>query len=102
MDNIADIQNKIYDFQVARAAKFDAELTPELVFLHLQEEIGEIARQLVNQKMPAFRKYDPENLKEEITQALLDLILLSKLFDIDLASAISKKIDNMRSRYPEA
>ena len=46
--DIKDLQNLIYDFQKKRLAELKAELTSELVFLHLSEEIGKIARQLIN------------------------------------------------------
>ena len=39
------------------------ESTPELVFFHMSEEIGEIARQLVN-KYLLMREYKESNLKE--------------------------------------
>lgn len=96
--DIIEAQKAIYDFQSKRAAELDAKLTPNLVFLHLAEEVGEIARQLVNKKVPKFRDYDESNLKEEITQLLLDVLLLSKLFDIDLEKAINNKIEEMKKR----
>lgn len=99
--DIIDIQKAIYDFQKKRASEWGVELTPDLVYMHLTEEIGEIARQLVNKKIPAFREYNEENLKEEIAQAILDLFLMSKLFDIDLPTAIDKKIKDMEKRRLE-
>jgi len=99
--DIKDLQNLIYDFQKKRLAELKAELTSELVFLHLSEEIGEIARQLINNKHSQFRRYDEDNLKEEITQALLDLLVLSKIYDIDLNTECIKKIENMKTRKPE-
>jgi NTP pyrophosphatase (non-canonical NTP hydrolase) len=99
--DISDIQKIIYEFQKKRTAEFGVELTSDLVFLHLTEELGEIARQLVNKKIPKFRSFDEENLKEEIVQSLLDLILLSKFFDIDLPSAIRNKINKLKQRRLE-
>jgi NTP pyrophosphatase (non-canonical NTP hydrolase) len=94
--NIEEISKRIYKFQEKRIADLGAELTPELVFIHLSEEIGEIARQLVNRNLP-IRKYDEENLREEITQGLLDLLVLSRIFNIDLPKAITTKMDKMAS-----
>jgi NTP pyrophosphatase (non-canonical NTP hydrolase) len=92
--NIEEICDRIYTFQEKRISALGAELTPELVFIHLSEEIGEIARQLVNRKLP-IRKYEEENLKEEITQAILDSLVLSKIFNVDLPNAITSKMDEM-------
>jgi NTP pyrophosphatase (non-canonical NTP hydrolase) len=92
--NIEEICRTIYKFQQRRISDLGAELTPELVFIHLAEEVGEIARQLVNKKL-AIRKYEEENLKEEITQAILDLFVLSEIFNVDLPKAITTKMDEM-------
>jgi NTP pyrophosphatase (non-canonical NTP hydrolase) len=94
--NIEEICKRIYKFQEERISDLGAELTPELVFIHLSEEIGEIARQLVNRKL-AIRKYEEENLKEEIAQAILDLLVLSEIFNVDLPKAITTKMDKMAS-----
>ena len=72
-------------------------MTPELVFLHLSEEIGEIARQLVNKNL-AIREYDESNLKEEIVQALLDLLVLSEIYGINLSEACIRKMEEMTKR----
>lgn len=82
--HIEEISKRIHKFQAKRVSGLGAELTPELVFIHLSEEIGEIARQLVNRKL-AIRKYEEKNLKEEITQAIRDLLVLSEIFNVDLS-----------------
>jgi NTP pyrophosphatase (non-canonical NTP hydrolase) len=95
--DIVEVSKAVYCFQKKRVATFGIQLTPEIVFLHLSEEIGEIARQLVNKNLP-MRDYDESNLKEEITQAMLDLLVLSEVFKIDLAKALDKKMDEMARR----
>jgi NTP pyrophosphatase (non-canonical NTP hydrolase) len=67
------------------------------VFLHLSEEIGEIARQLVNKNL-VMREYEESNIKEEIAQAILDLLVLSEIHSIDLPEALTRKIEQMRKR----
>ena len=95
--DIVEVSRRVYRFQKQRVAELGVELTPELVFFHLSEEIGEIARQLVNKNLP-MRKYEVGNLKEEIVQALLDLLVLSEVFNIDLSEALDRKIDEMAKR----
>jgi NTP pyrophosphatase (non-canonical NTP hydrolase) len=92
--NIEEICEGIYKFQKKRVSELGAELTPELVFIHFSEEVGEIARQLVNRNL-AIRKYEEENLKEEIAQAILDLLVLSRIFNVDLPKTITTKMDKM-------
>ncbi|MCX6742207.1 MAG: hypothetical protein NTX24_03480 [Candidatus Pacearchaeota archaeon] len=95
--DILELSDEIYKLQKKRVSELGSELTPELVFMHLSEEIGEIARQLVNKNLK-MRKYDHNNLIEEITQSMLDLLVLSKIYDIDLPVEVRKKIEEMKSR----
>jgi len=95
--DIVEISKRVYHFQEERVTELGAKLTPEIVFFHLSEEIGEIARQLVNKNLP-MREYKESNMKEEIVQAMLDLFVLSEIFNIDLSEAIEKKIDEMAKR----
>jgi NTP pyrophosphatase (non-canonical NTP hydrolase) len=95
--DIVEVRKRVYRFQKERVVELGVELTPELVFFHLSEEIGEIARQLVNKNLP-MREYEVGNLKEEVVQALLDLLVLSEVFNIDLSEALDRKIDEMAKR----
>jgi NTP pyrophosphatase (non-canonical NTP hydrolase) len=63
--DIVEVRKRVYRFQKERVAELGVELTPELLFFHLSEEIGEIARQLVNKNLP-MREYEVGNLKEEV------------------------------------
>ncbi len=96
--DIREVQDRIYEFQQKRTSELGIDLTVDLVFIHFIEEVGEIARQIINGKYPSFRKYDEHNFKEEVVQAILDLILLSKLLNIDLPTEIDKKIREMEKR----
>jgi NTP pyrophosphatase (non-canonical NTP hydrolase) len=95
--DLTEISKKIYEFAEKRVSELGSELTPELMFIHLSEEIGEIARQLVNKNLP-MREYREDNLKEEIAQAILDLFVLSEIFEIDLPKEINKKIGDMSTK----
>jgi NTP pyrophosphatase (non-canonical NTP hydrolase) len=95
--DIVEVSKRAYRFQKERVTELGVELTPELVFLHLSEEIGEIARQLVNKNLP-MREYEVSNLKEEIAQAMLDMLVLSEVFNINLSEALDRKIDEMAKR----
>ena len=92
--DIVEVSDRVYRFQKERVTELGVELTPELVFLHFTEEIGEIARQLVNKNLP-MREYEVGNLEEEIVHAMLDLLVLSRVFDINLPKALDREIDEM-------
>ena len=98
--DISKLSKEIYNIQKKRVSELKSDLTPELVFLHLSEEIGEIARQLVNKNL-SMRKYDEKNLIEEIIQSILDLLVLSEIYEIDLPAELKKKISEMESRQKD-
>lgn len=95
--DIAEVSKRVYRFQKERVTESGVELTPELVFLHLSDEIGEIARQMVNKNL-LMREYKADNLKEEFVQAMLDLLVLSEVFSIDLSEGLNRKVDEMAKR----
>jgi len=90
--DIKEIEKRIVDFAKKRAAAKNFDLTPELSYIHLTEELGEVARQLSNEKMRP-DLFDKENLKEEIVDVILESIILANLCELDLDKEISKKID---------
>jgi NTP pyrophosphatase (non-canonical NTP hydrolase) len=95
--DIVEVSDRVYRFQKERVTELGVELTPELVFLHFTEEIGEIARQLVNKNLP-MREYEVGNLEEEVVHAMLDLLVLFRVFNINLPKALDREIDEMARR----
>ncbi|MCW4021066.1 MAG: hypothetical protein NWF14_07570 [Candidatus Bathyarchaeota archaeon] len=63
--DLLEISKKVDGIVKNRVSELGSVLTPELAFMHLSEEIGEIARQLVNKNLP-MRAYKEDNLTEEI------------------------------------
>ena len=72
--------------------------TPETSFIHLTEELGEVARQLTNRRVRQDR-YDEANLKEEVVDVILESLILAALLDVDLDSQIDSKIATLFQRY---
>jgi NTP pyrophosphatase (non-canonical NTP hydrolase) len=70
----------------------------DTIFIHLIEEVGEIARQLYNQKN---RKdnFNRENLKDEIADVFILLSKLAEIYDIDIETAVADKILATRKKY---
>jgi len=95
--DITKVSKKIFEIDQETASEFGCELTPELMFMHVSEEVGEIARQLVNKNLP-MREYSEDNLKEEVAQAILDLLALSEIIGMDLDKEINKKLANLTER----
>lgn len=70
----------------------------ETIFMHLTEELGEIARQLVNPRLKRDNT-DIENLKEEIADVILLTSKLASNHNIDIEEAVKDKIQKLKSRY---
>lgn len=96
--DLKEIQNRIVNFSKLRASKKEYDLTPELVFIHLTEELGEIARQLSSKRMRP-EKFDEENLKEEIVDVILESFVLANLCDVDLEKELAKKIEILFQKH---
>ncbi len=94
---ISVLSKKIFEVQKRNFAKSGSELTSELIFIHLAEEVGEIARQLFS-KAAKMRKFDEANFKEEIAQAILDLMVLAELNGVELEKELEKKIWEISKR----
>ena len=71
--DIKEIEKRIVNFANKRASAKNFDLTPQLSYIHLAEEMGEVARQLSNKEI---RKdlFNKENLKEEIVDVILEAI----------------------------
>jgi NTP pyrophosphatase (non-canonical NTP hydrolase) len=57
---------------------------PEQTVLHMQEEVGEIARELLKKAGYKKGKYDPEELNDEITDLLYLTLKLGNLMGLDI------------------
>ncbi len=70
----------------------------EEIFIHLIEEIGEIARQLTNKKIRK-EKFDLKNLEEEISDSILFLTYLASLYEIDLEKSLKKDVEKLKIKF---
>jgi NTP pyrophosphatase (non-canonical NTP hydrolase) len=65
--------------------------TKQSAVIHLMEEIGEIARQTTNEYHRP-EKFSKENLAEELSDAMMFLVLLAELYDVDISEEMKKSI----------
>lgn len=66
--------------------------------IHLMEELGEISRQIYNQKIGR-DKLDKTNLAEEIADVTMLLNKLAELNGIDVENAVDNKINVLKKRH---
>lgn len=71
--------------------------TPELSYIHLTEEVGEVARRLFNKKA-RLGKYYEANLKEEVSDLLMELMVSANSCNIDLDKEANKKFKALYER----
>lgn len=71
--------------------------TSELAFEHLVEEVGELARELINKKRRHFR-YSEKKLIDAIGDILIYTILLASLKKVDIERLILDIIKQDRKR----
>ncbi len=95
--DIKQMQNKSVDLIRRIDEKKNGDHRTEAIFAHMIEEIGEIARELYNEKSGR-DKLNKENLSGEIADVCLLLCQLARNFDIDLQEAVNKKIDELEKR----
>ncbi|MBI4149187.1 MazG-like family protein [Candidatus Woesearchaeota archaeon] len=96
--DIKEIEERIVDFAKKRASAKNFNLTPELSYIHLTEELGEVARQLSNKHIRP-DLFDDANLKEEIVDVILEAIILANSCNVDLDTEISRKIDALFRKH---
>jgi NTP pyrophosphatase (non-canonical NTP hydrolase) len=94
---IEEIQKQAIEAINKRLSVKNIPLTKELLFLHLQEEVGELTTQLNNELIKR-RPVDVHNIGEEISDCILLLTAIAKEYNIDLNKAIPEKIQEVKSK----
>ena len=81
----------------ARLGKKGIELNTDMLLIHLVEEFGGIAQQIMNKKLKR-RELDVNNIAEEISDCMILLSALAKQFDINLDQALNNKLNELRNK----
>jgi len=79
--------------------KNNIEHNPDYTFLHLSEEIGEVARELSKKQKNWREDFDKEKLSDELADVLGDLFIIAVDNGIDLGEAFAKKIEKVKGRF---
>lgn len=86
---VKDFQKKIVEFAKKWVKKQNYKPTEENTFIHLVEEVGELARQYVN-KEKRKTKYSEEEIENAIGDILLQVIWLANLKNLDIEEVVLK------------
>ena len=87
MTDLAKLQRAIDDVRSQRGFTKD----PVRIFTLLNEEIGEVARELKKDWSPNYGPPEPAKLAEELVDCLVALCALASAHGIDLESAVESK-----------
>ncbi len=96
--DIKEIQSRVVKFAQKRAEAKKFKFSPELSYIHLTEELGEVARQLSNKQIRP-ELYNEKNLKEEIVDLILESLILAYICKVDLDKGIKEKLDALFTRH---
>jgi NTP pyrophosphatase (non-canonical NTP hydrolase) len=94
---VKELQKKIEEFweEVNKLKK--KKRTTEMVFIHLVEEVGELAREFVNKKeRPG--KYSEEKLFDAIADILIMAFFLASLYKLNVEELLVKTLKEGKKR----
>ena len=92
MMEVKEFQRQIADYVSKWDRKRNAKPSEEDVFIHLVEEIGELAQQYVN-KHSRKDRYSKEELENAICDILMQTVKLANMTRIDVEEAVLKVIE---------
>lgn len=96
---IKEAQEKAYKVIEDYNKKHGLKHNKETVFYHLVEEIGELSREIYNEKNNWRKEFNEEKIAEEIIDVLSQLLILSKDYNIDIEHEFNKKIEKLKQRF---
>ncbi len=94
---IETARDRVMEFANKRAKAKNFQLDEKISLIHIMEELGELSRQIFN-KAARPEKYDYENLKGEVCDVILEIMVLSKILNMDLSKELDKKLNELKSR----
>jgi len=96
---IEQLKNKTIAFLRKHEKDKEYTLDMDTAFIHLTEEVGEVAQELVNKKLRKDR-YNEESFKEEIADVFVEAFILAEMAGIkDIGKAIDEKLNTLYERY---
>lgn len=95
MEDIKEFQNEVVRvFGEIGKVPTRKNHTKQSATIHLVEEIGEIARQVTNEYGRP-EKFDKENLSEELADAMMFIVFLANLYDVDISNYMKKSVEKV-------
>lgn len=96
---IREIQKESFNLLKQINKKLNIEHNPDSVFLHLAEEVGEVARELSRKRKNWREDFDKNKLAEELVDVLMDISIIAEDNNIDLSIEFPKKLNKDKERF---
>tara|TARA_Y100000310_G_scaffold342598_1_gene446482 strand:+ start:3087 stop:3386 length:300 start_codon:yes stop_codon:yes gene_type:complete len=96
--DIKELQKESVEIVEKSDIKYGKKHDTDTTIIHLTEEIGEVAREIFNEKIGR-DKLNRENMGEEIADCIILLNKLADNFNIDVEKAIENKINKLKQRF---
>ena len=68
-------------------------------FHHLVEEVGELARELMNEQNEWRAKFNKEKFDEEVIDVLMRILTIAQDYDVKIEEVFNKKIIKLQKRF---
>ncbi len=98
--NVKEFQNQILEFLSKWDKKRNDIPTRQKTFDHLIEEIGELARQYVNEETRKER-YNEKEIENAIGDIFIQLVRLANLHGLDIEQTVLKIIEEEKELFKE-
>ncbi len=98
--NVKEFQNQILEFLSKWDKKRNDIPTRQKTFDHLIEEIGELARQYVNEETRKER-YNEKEIENAIGDIFIQLVRLANLHGLDVEQTVLKIIEEEKELFKE-
>ncbi len=96
---IKEAQQKAHKIIEDYNKKHSLEHNKETVFYHLIEEVGELAREIYNEKDNWRKEFNKEKIAEEIIDVLMQTLNIAENYNIDIEYEFNKKIEKLKKRF---
>ncbi len=95
---IEEFQKKVEEIISSIDRKLGVEHDVNSTFMHLIEEIGEVANHL-NRPNIRNKEIEKQKLAKELCDVLIFIARLANIYDINLEDAIESKINELKQRW---
>ena len=79
--------------------KLNVKHEPETIFLHLAEEVGEVARELSKKQENWREEFNKDKLGEELADVIATLCSIATDNNIDVEEAFIDKFEKVKKRF---